>query len=147
MFEVCAAVRIQRPLEEVFAFIAENENDPLWCIPVIETTRVLGERPSVGARYTFASKVGLIKLRGEFEIIEFEPHVHVGWQGTSPFGTYVGHYRLEAAENGAAHLEECVTFQYRGLWQALEPLHQRLFASNYDQQLDRLKLLLERSNN
>jgi uncharacterized protein YndB with AHSA1/START domain len=143
MFEVKAAVRINRPVEEVFAFIAENENDPQWCVPVVETTRISGREPGVGARYTFASKVGLIKLGGEFEITEFEPPVHIGWRGTSPFGRYDGRYGLEPWEDGASHLEESVTFQYSGLWRLLESMHRRQFATNYDRQLNRLKQLLE----
>lgn len=143
MFKVAADVHIHRPLEEVFAVIAENENDPQWYIPVVETTRVSGEKPEVGARYTFASKVGLIKMGGEFEITEFEPPVHISWQGTSPFGRYVGRYRLDANDDGVTHLVEVITFEYSGLWRLLESNHRQRLASSYDQQLNRLKQLLE----
>jgi hypothetical protein len=143
MFEVRAATRINRPIEDVFAFIAENENDPRWCIPVIETTRIAGEQPGVGARHTFASKVGFIRLGGAFEITSFEPPASIGWKGTSPFGRYVGRYQLEREEHGVTRLEESVTFAYRGLWRVLESMHRRMFADSYARQLQRLQRLLE----
>jgi uncharacterized protein YndB with AHSA1/START domain len=143
VFEISAEVYINRPIEEVFGFVAENENDPQWCVPVVETTRIAGEKPGLGARYVFASQVGLIRLGGEFEITEFEPPVGIRWQGTSPFGGYVGQYRLESREDGVSHLEESVTFQYKGIWRLFEPMAGRQFASNYDLQLNRLKQLLE----
>jgi uncharacterized protein YndB with AHSA1/START domain len=143
MFEVQAEVHIARPLEHVFAFIADNENDPQWCVPLVETTRVSGNRPGLGARYTFASRVGIARLGGEFEITEFEPPLRIGWRGTSPFGTYVGEYLLAPGDDGLTRLVESVTFQYRGLWHLLESLSRRQFAGNYQLQLQRLKELLE----
>jgi carbon monoxide dehydrogenase subunit G len=50
MFRVSADIVIDRPPSVVFDFIADNENDPKWCIPVVETVRVSGEAPGVGAR-------------------------------------------------------------------------------------------------
>ena len=62
-----ATVRIDRPMEEVFDFVADSENDPLWCIPVIETTRIAGDAPGLNARYTFAAETGRLKPSGELE--------------------------------------------------------------------------------
>ena len=64
VFQTIAEITINRPIEEVFAYIADNENDPQWCVPVVETTRIAGAAPGLGARYTFASRVGLMKVRG-----------------------------------------------------------------------------------
>ena len=143
MFDVKAGISINQPVEKVFAFIAENENDPLWCVPVVETTRISGDEPRKGARYSFVSKAGFMKLGGEFEITKFEPPLMIGWKGTSPLGSYVGHYQLEKKEDGSSYLEEFVTFTYRGIWRLMEGMHQRQFTSSYELQLNRLKQLLE----
>jgi uncharacterized protein YndB with AHSA1/START domain len=81
MFEISTDVVINRPAEEIFNFIADNENDPQWCVPVVVTTRVFKDAPETGARYTFASKVGIMNVKGEFEITGFEPPVRVEWPG------------------------------------------------------------------
>jgi uncharacterized protein YndB with AHSA1/START domain len=143
MFKVHAEITIGRPIEEVFTFIAENENDPQWCVPVVETTRISGDKPGDGARYSFASKTGFFKAGGEFEITEFESPTRIGWLGTSPFGKYTGYYQLESEKDGSTNLREHITFEYQGLWKLFESIHSGQFAKNYDLQLNRLKRLLE----
>jgi uncharacterized protein YndB with AHSA1/START domain len=90
VFQTVAEITINRPIEEVFVYIADNENDPHWCVPVVETTWIAGNAPGVGARYKFASKVGLMKLRGEFEITGFEVPEAIHWTGESSIVRFSG---------------------------------------------------------
>jgi uncharacterized protein YndB with AHSA1/START domain len=142
MFEITTEVVINQPVEEVFNYIAENENDPQWCVPVVETTRVFKETPGVGARYTFASQVGLMKAKGRFETTGFEPPNRVEWTGESPFSHFSGYYQLEAMEGGAK-LVETVRFENKGLFKLFESRMRRQFRDTYELQLQRLKQLLE----
>ncbi len=143
MFEVKAEIQFNRPIEDVFAFIADNENDPKWCVPVVVTTRVSGEKPGLGARYTFSSRVGPFKPGGQFEITAFEPNVSIGWRGTSTFGSFSGHYQLAAKADSVTHLEQSAAFEMKGIWRLFEPTMRPQFAANYRLQLNRLKRLLE----
>ena len=61
MFQTKAEIFINRSIEDVYKFIADNENDPRWCVPVIETDRIIGDAPGANTRYSFASKAGLFK--------------------------------------------------------------------------------------
>ena len=142
MFQTVAEITINCPIEEVFAFVAENQNDPYWCVPVVETTRIAGTAPGVGARYTFASKVGLMKLRGEFEITGFEAPEAIHWTGESSIVRFSGQYRLETTAIGT-RLEEQCAFEPKGLLKLLQSTMIPQYTATYETQLQRLKHLLE----
>jgi len=142
VFTTSAEITIDRPINEVFDFIADNENDPKWCVPVVETTRITGSAPGAGARYSFASQAGLIKLRGEFEISAFEPPGKIEWVGESSIVKFSGQYRLESVGTGT-RLEERTTFELKGLLVPLQGMMISQYQKTYDTQLERLKALLE----
>ena len=142
MFETIAEITINRPIEEVFAYIADNENDPQWCVPVVETTRIAGNAPGVGARYAFASKVGLMKLRGEFETTGFEAPEAIHWAGESSIVRFSGQYRLESTAAGTC-LEERTAFEPKGLLKLLQAIMRPQYTATYETQLQRLKQVLE----
>jgi carbon monoxide dehydrogenase subunit G len=142
VFQTVAEITINRPVEEVFAFIADNQNDPQWCVPVVETTRIAGNAPGVGARYAFASQVGLMKLRGEFEITGFEAPEAIRWTGESSIVKFSGQYRLESTAAGT-RLEERTTFEPKGLLKLLQATMIPQYTTTYETQLQRLKHLLE----
>jgi uncharacterized membrane protein len=142
VFETIAAITINRPIDVVFAYIADNENDPQWCVPVVETTRIAGNAPGVGARYAFASRVGLLKLRGEFEITGFEAPEAIHWAGESSIVRFTGQYRLESTAAGT-RLEERTAFEPKGLLKLLQANMRPQYVTTYETQLQRLKQLLE----
>ena len=142
MFHIHAGAVINKPIEEVFAFVADNENDPQWCVPVIETTRIVGDAPGANTRYSFTSDGGLLKLRGEFEITEFLPPSRIAWRGYSPFAHYEGYYALEEGEGGT-RITTDIDFNNKILYRLLEGAMQKNFAKGYDEQFRQLKRLLE----
>lgn len=142
MFQIETRVVINRPMAEVFAFIADNENDPQWCVPVIETTRIVGEAPGLNTRYSFTSDAGLIKPGGEFWITAFQSPAHIAWQGYSPFSRYQGEYSLTEVAEGT-QLDFKVNFTNKGLYRLLESSMHKRFVKQYSDQFSRLKRLLE----
>ena len=144
MFEVEASVVINRQIEEVFAFVADNENDPKWCVPVLDTTRIVGDEPGAGARYTFGADAGLMTARGELEIVEFEPPERITWKGISPFSHFEGYYQLKAVEEGTEILIHS-SFSNKALFRLLEERMHKQFVENYQKQFQNLKAQLEKS--
>jgi uncharacterized protein YndB with AHSA1/START domain len=144
VFTTSAEITINRPINEVFDFISDNENDPKWCVPVVETTRITGKAPGAGARYSFASQAGLIKLRGEFEITAFEPPGKIEWVGESSIVKFSGLYHLESEATGT-RLEERTTFELKGLLVPFQGMMISQYQKTYETQLERLKALLENS--
>ena len=142
MFQTIAVITINRPIEEVFAYIADNENDPHWCVPVVETTRIAGDAPGAGAQYDVASQLGLMKLRGEFEITGFEAPKAIHWTGESSIVRFSGQYRLGSTAAGT-RLEERATFEPKGLLKLLQATMIPQYTTTYETQLQRLKQLLE----
>jgi uncharacterized membrane protein len=74
------SIHIDRPAEDVFAFVAEPENNPRWRSYVIET-HWLDEGPMrVGRRGRQVSKVLGRRMEVVAEIVEWDPPRHVVWQ-------------------------------------------------------------------
>jgi carbon monoxide dehydrogenase subunit G len=142
MFQVSVDIYLDRPIADVFAFIADNENDPQWCVPVVETDRIEGEAPGANTRYTFASKAGLLTLRGEFRIIQFVPPERITWEGESSINRFKGEYRL-VEENGGTRLIESSTYSAKGILGLLESSMRSEIEKSVAGQLQNLKQILE----
>ena len=142
MFKVSSEIFINRPIDEVFAFIADNENDPKWCVPVVETDRISGDAPGLNTRYSFASKAGLFTMRGEFQINEFDPPKRITWEGKSTINRFEGEYRLEEENEGTRLIEES-TFHAVGLFRYFESSMSRDIDKSIAKQLQNLKQILE----
>ena len=77
------SVVIERPLEEVFAFVADRENDALWA-PVVTQTRKTSEGPlGVGTTYEQSGRFLGRNLEMIFEVTEYEPNRKIGLRLTT----------------------------------------------------------------
>ena len=72
------SVVIERPLEEVFAFVTNRENDAQWA-PVVTETRKTSEGPlGVGTTYEQAGRFLGRNVEMHFEVTEYEPNRKIG---------------------------------------------------------------------
>jgi uncharacterized protein YndB with AHSA1/START domain len=89
-----AVVVIDRPIEEVFAFLADGENDPKFSPRVLEIAKTTDGLPGVGTVYASTVKDAGVKTRREFKLTEFEPPTRIRWTEiskntiTAPEGGY-----------------------------------------------------------
>jgi len=51
-----STIEINRPLEEVIAFVDDNSNDPIWQTSVLESEKVSGGDIAVGSQYHVKEK-------------------------------------------------------------------------------------------
>lgn len=80
MAKASASVHIDRPVDEVFAFVAEAENNPRWHGHVVET-RWLDDGPMrIGRRARQVSQIIGLRYEVEAEIATWDPPSHVAWQ-------------------------------------------------------------------
>src|SRR4051794_20802391 len=85
---------IDRPIEEVFAFLADGENDPKFSPRVLEISKTTDGPPGVGTVYKSTVKDAGMKTQREFKITEFEPPTRIRWAEqsenaiTAPEGGY-----------------------------------------------------------
>jgi carbon monoxide dehydrogenase subunit G len=84
---------IERPIEEVFAFLADGENDPKFSPRVLEIAKTTDGPPGVGTVYASTVKDAGVKTKREFKITEFEEPTRIRW-------TEVSKNLVTAAEGG-----------------------------------------------
>ncbi len=94
-----ATIDIERPIDQVFAFLADGENDKRFSSRVIEIGKTTDGPPGVGTVYASTVKDAGVKTRREFELTEFEPPNRIRWTELSKnlVVVPVGGYDLAAA--------------------------------------------------
>ena len=89
-----ASVAIDRPIETVFAFLADGENDRKFSPRVLEIAKTTDGPPGQGTVYKSTVKDAGFKTKREFELTEFEPPTRIRWSErsknlvTAPIGGY-----------------------------------------------------------
>jgi carbon monoxide dehydrogenase subunit G len=76
-------VVIERPIEEVFAFLADGENDPKFSPRVLEIAKTTDGPPGVGTVYASTVKDAGLKTKREFRLTEFQPPTRIRWEEIS----------------------------------------------------------------
>jgi uncharacterized membrane protein len=90
------SVTVERPIEEVFAFLADGKNDPRWRSGVLDIERVAGE--GVGARYRQGVKGPMgRRVAADYEVTEFAPPRALAFRATAGPVRPEGRYELEPA--------------------------------------------------
>ena len=97
-----ATTVIDRPIEDVFAFLANGENDKKFSARVLEIAQTTEGPPGAGTVYASTVKDGGVKFQREFKLTEFEPPTKIRWSETStgPVETPEGGYDLAPAGQG-----------------------------------------------
>lgn len=135
-------VTIQKPAEEVFAFLADFENIPIWNYAIEETSKVSAGPVGVGTRYRQTRSIPSRSVEG-FEVTVFEPSSRLAIQGQiGPFPAKIS-YALEARV-GATTLVNSVELDPSGaVPRLLAPVATRRVRAAVAQNLSKLKLVLE----
>jgi uncharacterized protein YndB with AHSA1/START domain len=101
-----STVVIDRPIDEVFAFLADGENDTKFSARVLEIAKTTDGPIGVGTVYASTVKDGGIRFKREFKLTEFEPPSKIRWTevSTGPVITPEGGYDLAPAGDGKTEL-------------------------------------------
>jgi hypothetical protein len=78
-----ATVTIERPIAEVFAFLADGENDKKFSARVLEIAKATEGPPGVGTVYASTVKDAGVKTQREFKLTEFEAPTRIRWSESS----------------------------------------------------------------
>jgi uncharacterized membrane protein len=78
-----ATTTIDRPIEEVFAFLADGENDPKFRPALLEVAKVTDGPPGVGTVYASTARYAGMKIKREFKLTAFEPPTRIRWAEVS----------------------------------------------------------------
>jgi uncharacterized protein YndB with AHSA1/START domain len=133
---------INRPVEEVFAFISDPQNQPRWRAATLEITRISSEPLDVGSvvkgRFTFLGR----PFEGNLEIIAREPHRSYATRMIEGPFPLEAHYTLKPVDGGT-HLTLLIEGQPGGFFKLAEPLVVNLAKRSYESDLHNLKEMLE----
>lgn len=142
MFTSSVAVLISRPLDEVFAFVADARNRPRWDDSV--DSEELASQEPIGVGTTVRTRMRSMGREYEYtwEVTEHQPPSRMTIESTSgPFPTTLA-YQL-AARDGGTLVDFAVTGRPSGIMRLLEPLIARTTQKNLDKGFARLKDVLE----
>ena len=133
-------ILIRCPRDEVFAFLADPENDLQWRSGVLDLKRVSGT--GIGARYSQSVKgPGGRRIPADIEITELTPGEAIAFQTITGPVRPRGRYVLATADGGTRvrfDLEADVT----GFKRVITPMVQKTM-NNEVRQLDSLKRVIE----
>jgi uncharacterized membrane protein len=143
MINVEASTVINRPVEAVFAFVADLENNPKWETNFVEVERVSPEPLGVGTVYRCILRVPGQRVTSRIEITEFTPNRRISFRGDRPASAKpVGSITFEPLENGTK-VTTLPRPEMRGIFKLLEPMMAGYVKRSNAKHLDNLKTLLE----
>ncbi len=133
---------INRPVEEVFAFVSNFENEPKWRSGGSEVKKTSAGPIGVGTTYRTVIRLLGRRLEGEFEITEYEPNRGCATKSKSgpfPFGGRVTVERVE----GSTRINYTLEGQPGGFFKLAEPLLVSIIQRQGQADLANLKDLME----
>ena len=141
--EIEKTIVIGRPVEEVWAFIADARNDPRWCKKVESVDQVSGDEPGPQARYRVLHRPIPLKKPKELAVTvdEYSPPSRLRLREEDDDGVFNVTYELEPLADGTRLTQhdriewKIPRFQY--------PIARRMVSRDIANQLSGLKRRLE----
>ena len=109
-----ATVTIDKPIDEVFAFLADGENDPKFSPRVLEIRKTTDGPPGVGTVYESTVKDAGMKSKRRFELTEFEAPTRIRWTERSKNLITVPDGGYDLAEESAGRTQLTVFNEFKG---------------------------------
>jgi uncharacterized membrane protein len=142
MIRVETSVHIDRPSDEVFAFISNFENNPQWQSGQIEA-RFTSDGPlRVGSTYDQVAKFLGRRIISTFEVLEYEPGRRVKASSTSGSFPITFTRMVEPAGDGA-DVSAVIEGDSSGFFKLAEPLLARMVQRSVDTDYRNLKNIME----
>jgi len=143
MIDVEASTVINRPVEAVFAFVADLENNPRWETNFVEVKRVSPEPLGVGTIYQCVLRVPGQRVTSRIEITEFTPNQRIAFRGDRPASAKpVGSITFEPQGSGTK-VTTLPRPEMGGVFKLLEPMMAGYIRRSNAKHLQNLKTLLE----
>lgn len=143
MLQHTATITINRPVDRVFAFIADLENAPKWQSGVTDSKVISSGPIHIGTQFKEVIKVIGRPVETICEITEFDLGKQVGFRSDSSAAIqYEGRYSFEPIQGGTR-----LTFsgwtRLGGFWRLVEPLFGGEVKKELQGEMKRIKSLLE----
>jgi uncharacterized protein YndB with AHSA1/START domain len=138
------SVTIARPVEAVFAYLADGEQCSQWRSGVLDIKRVSGDG-GVGTRYAQGVKGPMgRRIAADYEVTAYEPNQRIEFQTIAGPARPHGRYDLKA-EDGATRLTFSLDAELAGLRKLLMGSAVQRTMNVEVRAIERLKSVLEAS--
>lgn len=142
-----ATVVIDKPIEAVFAFVADGKNDPKFSPRVQEIEQATDGPPGLGTVYKSTVKDAGMTTKREFELTEFVPPSKIRWAERSKNSVTAreGGYDLAPAGASSTKLTIYNELEGHGFGKLIAPLALRAARKDADAFVNRIKAAVEAS--
>lgn len=142
MISFQVSIEINRPLEEVFAYLSNLENNSEWRSSSFEARKTSEGPIGVGTRYRMVNNILGLRLENEAEVIEYEPNRKCTNRSTSgPLP--ITAQRIFERVKGGTRVRFVVEVEPRGFFKLVEPFLARLARRRVVTDAAHLKNLME----
>ena len=142
MIDVSGVRLIDRPLEEVFDYMANLDNLPDWLAGCRKAWSPTGDGREVGARIIHEDEFMGRTFEAEFDVVEWLPNERMVFEAIS--GPFRGRsVETVEPEGDATRVEIRVTGEPAGFLKAMSWMAARAAQSQLDESLDNLQRVLE----
>jgi hypothetical protein len=137
-----ASTTIDRPLAQVFSFVAASPSDPAWDSDILEAQPRTAGLTAQGSEFELRIKPFMGQSRGTMRVTRFEPDRHLELHGQ--LGPMEPTIRFSFASAGhGTELRREVEMHPSGLLRLMEPLMRWMIAKRNAEILEALKRRIE----
>jgi hypothetical protein len=142
MTKFAHSVMIKRPLEDVWAYVIEPANDPVWLGPVIEVRGGAGVPLEVGSEIQQVAQFLGRRFEVTLVVTEHEPMRRSSVRASASPVPVTGSYTFDPVDGGTRFSMEGETDAH-GLFKLAEPVFARMARREWASSCEVLKELLE----
>lgn len=135
-------ITIQRPVGQVFEYVAAPENYAKWMGGVTGAKSISGPL-APGSQVQLEGRFGLWDADSPMQVTAYEPNRVFGMQGTVGPLFFDGKWEFEPTNGAATHLTVSGEFRMLGLWRLAEPLFAGEVRNGEAKELEKIKAQLE----
>jgi uncharacterized protein YndB with AHSA1/START domain len=135
-------VRINRPIEEVFAYVSDPLNFPRWNSAVKAVRKTSVGEDGVASTYSMERELPTGRAINELEVVASEPPRHFAIRTTAGPTPFLYRYQF-SAENGETVINLDAQVELEGAAAFLPQLARRLVKKGVNDNLATLKQILE----
>jgi uncharacterized membrane protein len=118
---VSDSVVIARPVDVVFAFVADHENLPAWTVGVRQSRRLTPGPAAAGSEYRVVGTLLGRPVESSYQVTAFEPGRGFDGTMTSPMLGFSEHYRFESGPDGTL-VSMSAAVEPHGVFRFLSPI-------------------------
>jgi len=142
MIKIEHSVVINRPIEEIFAFMDNPKNDPKWQSGVLESEQTSEGPAGVGATFREVRKFMGRRFESTLELTKHEPNKNIAWKTTSGPIPFELTATFESVEGGTK-IAIVGEVEPGGFFKLAESVVERMLTRQVEADFGNLKDLLE----